>query len=164
MINVQAQNKVKKLGRMEKHHDDAEVILGFRRCLSHPLNATTQKAQQNAKHVNATATLRNIIISSRPLLIAANVTSSVLSMNIKPPHARKKLPRASVGGREGKMDFGGLIHKKKYVRHLSTENPSKSHPHNWWIWTWKTYACAWALIAAPVTPMTRAGKGLKLAR
>ena len=29
--------------------------------------------------------------------------------------------------------------------------------------TWKTYAWACALIAAPVTPMTKAGKGLKLA-
>jgi 3-hydroxymyristoyl/3-hydroxydecanoyl-(acyl carrier protein) dehydratase len=33
------------------------------RALSHPLNVTTQSVQQNAKHVIATATFRNIIIS-----------------------------------------------------------------------------------------------------
>lgn len=33
------------------------------RALSHPLNVTTQSVQQNAKHVIATVTLRNIIMS-----------------------------------------------------------------------------------------------------
>ena len=103
--------------------------LGLLRNLSHPLNVTMQKVQQNAKHVMATATLRNIIISihlsvrryygaenripSRPFRIAAMVTSSVLNINIKPPHARKKLPRASVGGREGRIERGGPIQTKK---------------------------------------------------
>lgn len=69
-------------------------------------------------------------LPSRPLLIAASVTSSVLNMNMRPPHAKKKLPRASVGGREGKTELGGPNHKKKYVKHLSTENPSRSHPQS----------------------------------
>jgi hypothetical protein len=88
-----------------------------------------QKVQQNAKHVIATATLRNIIVSihllvrryygvesripSRPLRIAAIVISSVLDINVRPPHARKKLPRASVGGREGRIERGGLSQTKK---------------------------------------------------
>lgn len=67
--------------------------------------------------------------------MAASVTSSVLSMNNKPPHAKKKLPRASVGGREGSTDLGGPSQRKKYVRHLSTENPSRSQPHSSWTWT-----------------------------
>lgn len=103
--------------------------LGLLLDLSHPLNATMQKVQQNAKHVIATVTLRNIIISihlsvrryygqenripSRPFRIAAMVTSSVLNMNIRPPHARKKLPSASVGGREGRIERGGPSQTKK---------------------------------------------------
>lgn len=81
--------------------------------MSHPFIATMQKVQQNAKHVIATATLRNTIISSRPFRIAAMVTSSVLNINTKPPHARKKLARASVGGREGRIERGGLSQTKK---------------------------------------------------
>jgi hypothetical protein len=88
-----------------------------------------KKVQHIAKHVTATATLRNIIISmylsvrryyemenhipSRPFRIAAMVTSSVLNINIRPPHARKKLPRASVGGREGRIEQGGPSQTKK---------------------------------------------------
>jgi hypothetical protein len=38
---------------------------GFERNLSHPLNATTPNVQQNARHVNAIATFKNIMTSKR---------------------------------------------------------------------------------------------------
>jgi len=41
------------------------------------------------------------------------VNSSVENMNVKPPHARKKEARASVGGRDGRIERGGLSHRKK---------------------------------------------------
>ena len=85
--------------------------------------------QQNAKQVMATATLRNIMMSNQvsekyngerlisipslPLRIAACVTSSVENIKTNPPQAKKKLPRASVGGREGSIDLGGPSQRKK---------------------------------------------------
>jgi hypothetical protein len=66
---------------------------------------------------------------SRPLRMAVSVTSSVLSMKVRPPQARKKLARASVGGREGKTDRGGASQRKKYVRHRRTEKPRSMLPH-----------------------------------
>lgn len=97
----------------------------------------------------ATATLRNIITSSnarvvsrasigkpacdvpsRPWRMAASVTSSVLSMKTSPPHARKKLPSASVGGREGRMERGGLSQRKKYVRQRKTEEATSRFPQS----------------------------------
>jgi len=45
--------------------------------------------------------------------MAANVISSSLKMKIRPPHARRKLARASDGGREGRIERGGLIQTKK---------------------------------------------------
>jgi len=45
--------------------------------------------------------------------MAANVISSSLMMKIRPPHARKKLATASDGGREGRIDRGGLSQTKK---------------------------------------------------
>jgi hypothetical protein len=45
--------------------------------------------------------------------MAANVISSSLMIKIRPPHARKKLARASEGGREGRIERGGLDHTKK---------------------------------------------------
>jgi len=77
------------------------------------LKATTQNVQQNAKQVIATAKFKNIITSSRPLRIAARVISSVLNMNVSPPHARKKLPKASVGGLEGRIEREGPSQTKK---------------------------------------------------
>jgi hypothetical protein len=88
------------------------------------------RVQQNAKHVRATATFRNIITSiivinykiqenekmnvpSRPRRIAAIVTSSVENMKTRPPQARKKLPSASVGGREGRIEREGPSQRKK---------------------------------------------------
>lgn len=141
--------------------DDIEPI---ERAFNHPLNATTLSTQQNAKHVNATATFKNIIWSAWPLRIAAIVTSSVLSWNMSPPHARKKLASASVGGRPGRTLLGGPIQTKKYVSQRRTANAARRPPQSTWICIWKTYACACADMAAPVTPMTRAGKGLKEAR
>lgn len=124
------------------------------RDLSHPLRATMQKVQQKAKHVSATATFKNIIGSkqrmhesclrgqyqyhdspSRPLRIAAIVISSVLNIKVNPPHARKKLPSASVGGRDGRIERGGSSQTKKYVRHRSTENATSKYPQRAWIWT-----------------------------
>jgi hypothetical protein len=111
------------------------------------LKATKESVQQKAKQVEATATLRNIMTSgnpaasdvtrvpstladvpSRPLRIAANVTSSVENIKTSPPHERKKLPRASVGGRDGRMEFGGPSHRKKYVKHRMIENPTSKFP------------------------------------
>lgn len=66
---------------------------------------------------------------SRPRRMAAIVTSSVENMKTSPPQARKKLPRASVGGREGRSDRGGESHRKKYVRHLNTEKETSRFPH-----------------------------------
>jgi len=103
---------------------------GRLRDFSQPLKPTMNNVQLNAKHVIATATLRNIMTSSLPLRIAAMVTSSVEKMKTRPPHARKKLPSASVGGRDGRIDCGGPSHKKKYVRHLRTEKPTSRLPHN----------------------------------
>jgi len=45
--------------------------------------------------------------------MAARVTSSVENMNTSPPQVRKKLPNASVGGREGSIDLGGPSQRKK---------------------------------------------------
>ena len=101
-------------------------------------------------------------LPSRPLRMAARVTSSVENMKTSPPHARKKLPSASEGGLEGNMDLGGESQRKKYVRQRRAEKPTKRFPHNEWIWTWNRYVWKWAAMAAPVTPITRAGKGLKL--
>jgi hypothetical protein len=56
------------------------------------------------------------------------VTSSVENMNTIPPQARKKLPRASVGGLEGRMLFGGPSQRKKYVKHRSTEKATSKLP------------------------------------
>jgi hypothetical protein len=67
--------------------------------------------------------------------MAASVTSSVENINTKPPHARKKLPRASVGGLDGRIDLGAPSQRKKYVRHLSREKATNKLPHNEWIWT-----------------------------
>jgi len=50
-------------------------------------------------------------------------------MKTRPPQARKKLPRASVGGLDGSIDRGGVSHRKKYVRDLITEEASKRFPH-----------------------------------
>jgi len=65
--------------------------------------------------------------------MAAIVISSVENMNTRPPHARKKLPKASVGGREGRIDRGGPSHRKKYVRHRRTEKATSRFPHKAWI-------------------------------
>src|SRR5882672_7045781 len=116
---------------------------GFERDRSHPLKATMQNVQQNAKHVSATLKFNISMTSrqrsalyntarygsspSRPLRIAANVISSVLKMNVSPPHARKKLPIASVGGREGRIERGGPSQTKKYVKHRKTENPTRRY-------------------------------------
>ena len=67
---------------------------------------------------------------SRPRRMAAIVTSSVDNIKTKPPHAKKKLPRASVGGREGRIDRGGPSHKKKYVKHRSTEKATSRFPQS----------------------------------
>jgi hypothetical protein len=72
---------------------------------------------------------------SRPRRIAAKVTSSVESMNTSPPHARKKLPSASVGGRLGRIERGGAIQTKKYVRQRRTAKPTRSLPQRSCIWT-----------------------------
>jgi hypothetical protein len=72
---------------------------------------------------------------SRPLRIAARVISSVLNMNVSPPHARKKLPKASVGGLEGRIEREGPSQTKKYVRHRKTENATRRYPQRAWIWT-----------------------------
>jgi len=45
--------------------------------------------------------------------MAANVISSSLMIKIKPPHARKKLAKASDGGREGRIERGGLSQTKR---------------------------------------------------
>jgi len=45
--------------------------------------------------------------------MAANVISSSLMIKMRPPHARKKLARASDGGREGRMERGGLSQIKR---------------------------------------------------
>jgi hypothetical protein len=125
---------------------------GFERDRSHPLKATTQNVQQNAKHVSATLKFMNSMTSRqwisivqyrtkchssplRPLRIAANVTSSVLKMNVSPPQARKKLPRASVGGREGRIEWGGPSQTKKYVNHRKIEKARRKYPQRAWIWT-----------------------------
>src|SRR5258708_35744822 len=112
-----------------------------------------QRVQQKAKQVIATATFKNIITSSnqksvnknhmgkdarisnepsRPLRMAAKATSWVENINTKPPHAKKKLPRASVGGLEGSIDLGGPSHRKKYVKHLNIEKASNKLPHSEW--------------------------------
>lgn len=74
-------------------------------------------------------------LPSRPLRIAAIVTSSVENIKTKPPQVRKKLPSASVGGREGSIDFGGPSQRKKYVRQRRTANATSKFPHRAWIWT-----------------------------
>jgi hypothetical protein len=110
-----------------------------------------QRVQQNAMQVMATARLRNIMTSrnesvnlywsisehlpSWPLRIAAIVTSSVDKIKTKPPQARKKLPSASVGGREGSIDFGGPSQRKKYVKQRKTANATSKLPQRAWIWT-----------------------------
>jgi hypothetical protein len=66
--------------------------------------------------------------------MAASVTSSVENINTSPPHARKKLPSASVGGLEGSIDLGGPSQRKKYVKHLNTEKATNKLPHNEWTW------------------------------
>lgn len=106
---------------------------GFTRDLSHPLKVTTQNTQQNAKHVSATPKFKNIMTSSRPLRIAASVISSVLKMNVSPPQERKKPPKASVGGREGKIERGGPSQTKKYVKQRKTENATSRYPQRAWI-------------------------------
>lgn len=45
--------------------------------------------------------------------MAAKVICSVLKMKVKPPAAKKKLARTSVGGREGSRECGGRSHRKK---------------------------------------------------
>ena len=45
--------------------------------------------------------------------MAAKVICSVLKMKVKPPAARKKLARISVGGREGSTECGGRSQRKK---------------------------------------------------
>jgi len=107
--------------------------------LSQPLKETTAMTQVRAKHVIATAKHATIMTSSRPCLIAATVSSDVLNMNTKPPHAKKNPARASVGGRLGSVERGGPNHRKKYVKHRMTANPASKLPHKAWIWTWKTY-------------------------
>jgi hypothetical protein len=44
-------------------------------------------------------------------------------IKVRPPHARKKLARASVGGREGRIERGGLSQTKKYVKQRKKANP-----------------------------------------
>lgn len=78
-----------------------------------PLKAVTDSNQQNAKHVTATAKLKKNITSSKPRRIAANVICSVLRTNTRPPEVRKKLDKASVGGREGRTECGGRNQRKK---------------------------------------------------
>lgn len=85
----------------------------YRLDLSHPLKLTRTKVQQKPKQVIATATFKNIITSSRPRRIAARVTSSVENIKVSPPHAKKKLLRASVGGRDGRTERGGPNQRKK---------------------------------------------------
>lgn len=64
--------------------------------------------------------IRELHLPSLPLRMAAMVTSSSLNMKTRPPQVRKKLAKASVGGREGKMDRGGPSQRKKYVKHRRT--------------------------------------------
>ena len=54
--------------------------------------------------------------------MAANVICSVERTNTTPPHARKIDARASVGGRDGRIEAGGRRYRKKYVRKRNAEN------------------------------------------
>jgi len=141
-LGMQEETKNTNVGGLKpkEKKDHAELLYettGRSRDFSHPLKPTTKSVQQKAKQVIATAIFRNIMTSSRPRLMAAIMTSSVDNMNTKPPQAKKKLPRASVGGREGRMDFGGLNHRKKYVKQRRTENATSRFPQRAWIWTSK---------------------------
>jgi len=105
-------------------------------------------SQQKAKQVTATAKLKiNMISSVRgivrvlvswigrgkdlpiPRRIAANVICSSLKMKTRPPHARKKLAIASVGGRDGRIECGGRNQRKKYVKHRRTAKLVRKKPH-----------------------------------
>ncbi len=121
------------LDTYEFHRCGQEDAMKETRCLrdlSHPLKATTDSTQQRAKHVIATARFRNIIESSWPAFMAPIVISSSLKMNMRPPHARKKLASASVGGREGRTERGGETQTKKYVRQRKTEKAQRRKPQS----------------------------------
>lgn len=68
--------------------------------------------KQKQKQTTATKKHRMAMMSSYPARIAAKDTSSEDSINASPPPARQKAARASVGGREGKMDVGGRSQRK----------------------------------------------------
>jgi hypothetical protein len=72
----------------DKNHGAESKKLGLLRDLSHPFIAMMQNAQQNAKHVMATATLRNIIISIASSFVSAEVRRGRVSHTITPfPHS-----------------------------------------------------------------------------
>jgi hypothetical protein len=54
-------------------------------------------------------------------------------MKTRPPQVRKKPPSASVGGREGSIDFGGSSQRKKYVIQRRTANATSKYPQRAWI-------------------------------
>ncbi len=128
----------KVLGKLEREkvcvdegfHAAIKFFLPTVRLFNHPFKATIPKHQQHAKQVIATATFSTIIISSWPLLIAANVSSSELNINTNPPQAKKNAANASVGGREGRIERGGATQRKKYVRHRRAANPLRRNPHS----------------------------------
>ncbi|KAH8645948.1 hypothetical protein BGZ61DRAFT_470096 [Ilyonectria robusta] len=50
-------------------------------------------------------------------------------MKMIPPQIKPNEANSSVGGRDGRIDFGGLRNMRTYIRPLAKEAPRSRFPH-----------------------------------